>query len=81
MTQSEIDMKIYDCQSAIYDKFKDIQAHANSLKTIDRPKNEIAFSKINDIMDDIRRIYEQLDDLMYETADPEPEDTDTSSFL
>lgn len=72
MTKKEIDDKIYEFSSFIMDKFKDIQTQANSLKNVDRTKNNIAFAKITDYIADIRNAFDKLDELESET--PEPED-------
>ena len=78
MTQRQIDDKIYEFQTFILDKFKDIQAQAQSLKNVDKPKNEVAFAKIADYIADIRHAFDSLAE--YENLQPEAEEEDDSGM-
>lgn len=80
MTQKQIDEKMYNYNTFILDKFKDIQAQANSLKNVDKPKNNVAFAKITDNIADIRNAYEKLEELECAVPEPEEESTGMSFF-
>lgn len=82
MTQKELDEKIYSYNSYILDKFKDIQGQANSLKNVDKPKNEVAFCKIKDFIADIRKAYDELEKLAVTSVEEEvKEDDGYNSFI
>lgn len=80
MTQKQIDEKKYNYSTFVLDKFKDIQTQANTLKNVDRPKNEVAFAKITDFISDIRNALDKLEELDCEEPEPE-EDTGGMSFF
>lgn len=80
MTQKQIDEKKYNYSTFVLDKFKDIQVQANTLKNVDRPKNEVAFAKITDYIADIRSAFDKLEELDREEPDIE-EDMDGMSFF
>lgn len=76
MTQKELDAKISEMESYILERFKDIQSQAQSLKSIDRSRNEVAFVKMQDAFADCRRAYDSLERLMCETPEPEKEESE-----
>lgn len=80
MTQKQIDDKKYNYQTFILDKFRDIQSQANSLKNVDKPKNEVAFAKISDYIADVRNAFDKLSELEYAVPEPEEEDNGMSFF-
>lgn len=81
MTQKEIDEKLYEYNSFVTDKFRDIQAQANTLKYVDRQKNEVVFAKISDFIADIRHVYDKIEELERETPDAEEEENNGMSFF
>ena len=81
MTQKQLDDKIYNYHTFILDKFKDIQTQANTLKNVDKPKNDIVFAKITDFIADVRAAFEKLEELECEVPDPEPEEDNGMSFF
>lgn len=81
MTKKQIDEKIYNYNTFILDKFKDIQAQANSLKNVDKPKNDVAFAKITDAIADVRNAFDKLEELEYEVPDPEEEEESGMAFF
>lgn len=81
MTQKQLDDKIYNYHTFILDKFKDIQAQANSLKNVDKPKNDIAFAKITDFIADIRSAFDKLDELDRVIPEPEMEEDNGMAFF
>jgi hypothetical protein len=73
MTRQELDEAIFKRQYYIADSFKDIQMAANTLKNVeDETRNLQNLMKIKDAVEDIKRTYYELDDLIY--AEPDEED-------
>lgn len=80
MTQGQIDEKIYEMQSYITDRFRDIQRQANTLKNADDKTKVIqTLAKISDYSTDIQRGYEIWDKLMQEESE-EPDETNSYAF-
>lgn len=78
MTQQQIDEKIFEMQSYISDRFRDMQRQANTLKNAeDKTKNIQTLAKMSDYSTDIQRSYELLEELMREEPE-EPTGTSKS---
>jgi hypothetical protein len=72
MTRQELDDAIFKRQYYIADSFKDIQMASSALKNVeDETKNLQNLMKIKDAVEDIKRTYYELDDLMYAEPDEE----------
>lgn len=82
MKQSELDEKIYEVKSFIADKFKDIQMQSRSLKNVESEvKVKQTLIKIQDAITDIRRGYDELENLTLIIPDQnEPEETDDNNL-
>lgn len=64
MTRREIERTVEEYNYLIADKFKDLQLQANTLKYAeDRGKNAQTFLKIRDIIDEVNKAYEAIDDV------------------
>lgn len=81
MTQRQIEEKIFEMQSYITDRFRDLQRQANTLKNPeDKTKNIQTLAKISDYSTDIQRSYEILEKLMCEEPEEPAETTNSYAF-